>query len=332
MAGNSTRAILTAFFANLGIAIAKFIAFAFTGSSAMLAEGIHSVADTGNQALLILGSRRARRDADEQYQFGYARERYFWAFVVALVLFTLGSLFALWEGWQKLLHPHETTSLQWAIGVLLLSIGLEAFALRTAVKESIPLKGNRSWWRFIREARIPELPVVLLEDLGAITGLIIALIAVSLSAITGDPMWDAMGTIAIGLLLGAIAIVLAIEMKSLLIGESARPEVYQKIKHAIESSELVERLILLQTQHLGPDNILVGAKVEFHGLLTADEVAQAIDEVESDVRAVVPEARPMFIEMDYHRPDYEPAPVASADPHEGDHHEESGADPADEVS
>lgn len=320
MAGNSTKAIMTAFFANLGIAIAKFVAFVFTSSSAMLAEGIHSVADTGNQALLILGNRRAKRRADDEYQFGYTRERYFWSFVVALVLFALGSLFALYEGTQKLLHPHETESLQWAIGVLLLGIGLESFAFRTAIVESIPLKGNRSWWQFIRSARVPELPVVLLEDLGALTGLTIALVAVSASAITGDPTWDAYGTIAIGILLGIIAIILAIEMKGLLIGESAKPEVFARIKSTIEASNRVEKLIRLQTQHLGPDNILVAAKVEFSNVLTADEVAHAIDEVEKEVRAVVPQARPMYIEMDYYRADYQPADPFGPDG-AGEHHD-----------
>ncbi len=297
-AGGSTRVVIAAFFANLGIAIAKFIGFIFTRSSSMLAESIHSTADTGNQALLLLGGRLAKRDPDEEFQFGYARERYFWAFVVALVLFSLGSLFALYEGIEKIRHPHELENIAWAFGILTLGIVFEGYAFATAVRTSIPIKGTRTWWEFIRTSRVAELTVVLLEDLGALIGLVIALSAITIATVTGDPIWDGIGTVSIGVLLGIIAIVLAIEMKGLLIGESARPGEYQKIREAMLAAPLVVDVIHLRTQHFGPDQLLVGAKVAFDGKLTFPELADAINELEHRVREVVPIARPMYIEPD----------------------------------
>ncbi len=297
-AGGSTRVVVAAFFANLGIAIAKFVGFVFTRSSSMLAEAIHSMADTGNQALLLLGGRLAKRDADEEYQFGYARERYFWAFVVALVLFSLGSLFALYEGIEKIRHPHELKNLGWAVGILSLGIVFEGYAFATAVRVSIPVKGDRSWWEFIRTSRVAELTVVLLEDLGALIGLVIALAAVTIASITGDPIWDGIGTVSIGILLGVIAVVLAIEMKGLLIGESARPGIYRDLKGAMLSAPNVVDVIHLRTQHFGPEQLLVGAKVAFNPELSFAELADAINEVERRVREAVPIARPMYIEPD----------------------------------
>ncbi len=294
--GGSTKVVIAAFLANLGIAIAKFIGFIFTRSSSMLAEAIHSMADTGNQALLLLGGRLAKRDPDEEYQFGYARERYFWAFVVALVLFSLGSLFALFEGVEKIRHPHELKNLGWAVGILSLGIVFEGYAFVTAVRVSIPVKGDRSWWEFIRTSRVAELTVVLLEDLGALIGLFIALAAVTIASITGDPIWDGIGTVTIGLLLGVIAVVLAIEMKGLLIGESARPGIYKDIRQAILGTPNVVDVIHLRTQHFGPEQLLVGAKVVFDPGLSFTEVADAINEVEQRVREVVPIAHPMYIE------------------------------------
>lgn len=298
---HGTKAIVAAFFANLGIAIAKFIGFLFTRASSMLAESIHSVADTGNQALLLLGGRRARRLPDDEFQFGYARERYFWSFVVALVLFSLGSLFAIFEGVEKLRHPHPIESPIWAFGILGIGIVLEGWSFRTAVHESQPLRQGRSWWQFVRTARVPELPVVLLEDLGALTGLVMAITAIAISVITDEPVWDAVGTLSIGALLGVIAVILAIEMKGMLIGESARPDVFAAIERAMLSSPAVENVIHMRTQYLGPDDLLVGAKVEFRDTLTADAVADAINDVEARVREVVPYARPMYIEPDFVR-------------------------------
>jgi cation diffusion facilitator family transporter len=299
MAGtHGTRAIVAAFFANLGIAIAKFIAYVFTGSGAMLAESIHSVADTGNQALLLLGGRKARRPPTPTHPFGYGRERYFWSFVVALVLFTLGSAFSIYEGIEKIRHPHEVEDPIWAFAVLGIAIVLETISFRTAIHESLPLKGDASWWSFIRHSKIPELPVVLLEDLGALLGLVFALLAVTLTVVTGDTIWDALGTLMIGFLLGAIAIILAFEMKSLLIGESAAPVRQKAIESAITGQPSVRSLIHMRTEHIGPEELLVGAKVEFDPGLSMDELAKAVNDVEGALREAVPEARIVYLEPD----------------------------------
>ena len=300
--GGSTRAIIAALLANLGIAIAKFAGFVFTGSSSMLAESIHSVADTGNQVLLLVGGRRAARVATRQHPFGFGRERFFWAFVVSIVLFTLGSAFALFEGIDKLLHPHQLESAGWAIGILLVAMLLEGFSFRTAVHESRPLKGDASWFQFIRRSKQPELPVVLLEDSGALLGLVIALFAVMMSAVTGNGRWDGVGTTAIGLLLGVIAVVLAIEMKSLLIGESASEQDEAAITTAIVDAASVRVLIDLRTEHIGPESILVAAKVEFDQDLTMRQLADVVDAVEADIRAAVPTVSRIFLEPDIVRP------------------------------
>ncbi|MEA2001367.1 MAG: cation diffusion facilitator family transporter [Actinomycetota bacterium] len=299
--GGSTRVVLAAFFANLGIAIAKFAGFSVTGSSSMLAESVHSVADTGNQALLLLGGRLSKREADEEFQFGYARERYFWSFVVALVLFSMGSLFALFEGFEKIRHPEELENIGWAFGILGLGFLFESAAFITAVRTSADLKGRRTWWQFIRTSTVPELTVVLLEDFGALIGLLVAISAIAIATIADAPVWDGIGTMTIGVLLGGIAILLAIEMRGLLIGESARPGEYQKICDAIRSAPHVEDVIHLRTQHFGPEELLVGAKVAFNPNLTFAQLADAINEVERLVREVVPIAHPMYIEPDIRR-------------------------------
>lgn len=295
--GGSNKAILAAFVANLGIAVAKFVGFLITTSSSMLAESIHSLADTGNQALLLIGGRRSARSADDEHQFGYGRERYFYAFVVALVLFTLGSAFAVYEGIHKLRHPEPIESPMVAVVILLVAICLEGFSLRTAVVESNHSRGNRSWPSFIRHSKSPELPVVLLEDLGAMIGLAIAMVALVLGW-TVDPIFDGVGTVIIGALLGVIAVVLAVEMKSLLIGEAADPEEQRRIEEAIEGSRSVERLIHLRTEHLGPEQILVAAKVSFSADLSVEALSAAIDGTESEIRAAVPNAALIYIEPD----------------------------------
>ena len=297
----STKAIVAALFANMGIAVAKFVAFLLTGATSMLAESIHSVADSTNQGLLLLGGKRARRPATPDHPFGFGRERYFWSFVVALVLFTLGGVFALYEGIEKLRHPHEVESIGIAIGVLVLAICLETFSLMTAVRESRHVKGSQSWWSFIRTSRTPELPVVLLEDVGAEAGLVIALAAVTLSAVTGNEAFDAYGTITIGLLLLVIAVILMIEMKGLLIGETARPEEEKAISAALTSAPRVRSLIHMRTQHVGPEELLVGAKIELEPGLSIDDVAEAINEAETAVRQAVPAARIMYLEPDLRR-------------------------------
>jgi cation diffusion facilitator family transporter len=294
----STKAVVAALLANAGIAVAKFVGFLLTRSSSMLAESVHSVADSGNQALLLLGGARARKRATPTHPFGYGRERYFWAFIVTLVLFTLGAVFALYEGIEKLRHPHEITSPGIAIGILVVAIVLETLSLRLAVKEANRVRGDASWSSFIRHSRSPELPVVLLEDIGAEVGLFLALFGVGLALLTGDPAWDAYGTIAIGVLLGVIAIVLCIEMKSLLIGEGASTADERAIRDAIERAPGVTRLLHLKTQHLGPDELLVAAKLSLDPHLTFPEVSATIDQVERLVRERVPTARVMYLEPD----------------------------------
>lgn len=289
--------------ANFGIAVAKFAGFLFTMSSSLLAESIHSLADTGNQVLLLFGGKRASMAPTRLHQFGFGRERYFWAFVVSIILFSLGSMFAMYEGVEKVLHPHPLESPAWAIGILLFSILLEANSFRTAVVEARHVKGKSSWSAYIRRSKSPELPVVLLEDTGALLGLTFALIAVSVAAATGNGVWDGVGSITIGALLGVIAIVLAAEMKSLLIGESATMEDETAIEAAIVASPSVQRLISLRTEHIGPDDILVAAKVEFDQSLTMKDLANIIDETEARVRTAVPTASRIFLEPDVVRPE-----------------------------
>jgi cation diffusion facilitator family transporter len=299
-ASGGTRAIVAALLANAGIAIAKFIGWLITGSSSMLAEAVHSVADTSNQGLLLLGGRTARRAATPTHPFGYGRDRYFYSFVVALLLFTLGSVFALYEGIHKLESHEPLTSPIVAVAILAVAIGLETFSFRTAIVESRPLKGTGTWWQFIRQAKVPELPVVLLEDLGALVGLVLALFGVGLSVLTGDPVWDAIGTICIGVLLGVIAIILIIEMKSLLIGEGAAPQVLTDIVAALESGD-VQRVIHIKTQYLGPEELLVAAKIALAPGLPLEAVAATIDAAEAQVRERVPEARIIYLEPDLDR-------------------------------
>jgi cation diffusion facilitator family transporter len=281
----SGGAILAAFLANMGIAAAKFVGFLITGSSSLLAESIHSVADSSNQGLLFLGGRQASRTPTQLHQFGYGRVRYFWAFVVAVVLFTLGGLFSAYEGYHKIADPHDIDSPAVAIGILALALVFEAFALRTAVRHARPQRGERSWTRYIRESRSPELPVLLLEDSGALLGLVFALIGVVLALITGNPVFDGIGTLAIGVLLLCIAVVLAVEMRSLLIGESASPDLQRRIEAEFENSPGVRRVIHVLTQHIGPDELLVAAKLEFDPGLTTVQLVEAIDACEQRVRA-----------------------------------------------
>jgi cation diffusion facilitator family transporter len=301
MQDGSKRAILAAFLANAAIAVAKFVGFLLTGAASMLAEAVHSSADAGNQGLLFLGGARAAKTATPEHPFGYGRERYFWSFVVALVLFTLGGLFALYEGIQKLREPHEIESATIAFVILTLAIIIEAFSFRTAIKESLHVKGPESWWQFIHRSKSPELPVVLLEDLGAMVGLIFAVMGLGVAEITDNPRWDALGSIAIGLLLVVIAIILVIEMKGLLIGEAASPATITSITRTMESTDRVRKVIHLKTQHIGPDELLVGAKLSFDGALDLPALAEAINEVEHRVRQAVPAARVIYIEPDIER-------------------------------
>jgi cation diffusion facilitator family transporter len=301
--GGGTKAIIAALGANLGIALAKFIAFLVTGASSMLAEAIHSVADSGNQVLLLIGGRRARREATPEHPFGFGRDRYVYGFLVAIVLFSVGGLFAVYEGVHKILHPEPLESPLWAVGVLLVAIALESFSLRTAVRETAEVRRpGESYWTFIRRARAPELPVVLLEDTAALIGLVLALLGVGLAAITGNEVFDGLGTIAIGLLLIAVAAVLGVETKSLLLGEAATPEVQKRIVEALEDGGSGLSVIHMRTQHLGPEELLVAAKIAVRHDDTAASIARAIDEAEARIRAAEPIARVIYLEPDLRRP------------------------------
>ncbi|SKC40899.1 cation diffusion facilitator family transporter [Okibacterium fritillariae] len=297
-ASGGNKAIIAAFSANLGIAVTKFIAWALSGSSSMLAEGVHSLADSGNQLLLLLGGRKAKKRADSEHPFGYGRERYVYAFVVAIILFSVGGVFSLYEGYEKLHDPHPLENWWIPVLVLLIAIGLESFSLRTAVKESNHVRGKESWAKFIRHAKAPELPVVLLEDVAALLGLVLALFGVGLTVLTGDGMWDAIGTLAIGVLLIAVAVILGIETKSLLVGEGANDGDARAIAAAITSSPAIHSLIHMKTLYLGPDELLVAAKIAFDADRPLGTVAEAIDDVEARIRAAVPVARVIYLEPD----------------------------------
>ena len=296
--GGSRTAILAALLANAGIAVSKLVGFLLTGAASLAAEAVHSFADTTNQLLLLVGGRKAAKAETDEHSFGHGRERYFWAFVVALVLFLLGGVFAIVEGIDKLRHPHQVESVGVAVGILLVAVVLETYSLSTAVRESRELRGDSSWWQFIRRSRNPELPVVLLEDTGAEIGLVFALFGVIAAHVTGNARWDAAGSLGIGVLLVFIACTLVVEMKSLLIGESATPEVESKMRIAIESTPNVRKLIHMRTQHLGPDELLVGAKLEMDPTLTFVDVAATIDAAEGRLRAAVPIARVVYLEPD----------------------------------
>ncbi|RSM62633.1 cation transporter [Amycolatopsis sp. WAC 01376] len=299
-AGGGTKAIIAALVANAGIAIAKFTGFLITGSSSMLAESVHSLADTSNQGLLLLGQKTSQRKATRTHPFGFGRDRYFYSFIVALMLFSLGSVFALYEGIHKISHPEGLTSPLVAVGILVVAIGLECYSFYTAIQESKKIKGDAGWWAFIRQAKTPELPVVLLEDAGALFGLVFALAGVGLSVVTGNPVWDGIGTVTIGVLLGIIAIILIIEMKSLLIGEGATETDLDAIVDELAAGK-VERVIHIRTLYIGPDEMLVAAKLALvPGLDTAD-IAQAIDDAEARVRAKVPTAKLIYLEPDLDR-------------------------------
>lgn len=298
----SRKAIIAAFLANLGIAISKFVGFLLTGSAGLAAESVHSLADTANQGLLFLGGSRASRARDADHPFGHERERFFWAFIVALVLFSMGGLFAIYEGISKIRHPHETESMGIALGILGFAIVLEGFSLRTAMKETAHVKPHgMSYWQFIRTSKHPELPTVLLEDVAAQSGLVIAFFGVLMAHFTHEPRWDAAGSIAIGVLLVVVAFILGVEMKALLMGESASADHQKALLGALRSHLHVKQVIYMHTEHVGPDAILVAAKAIFDPSLSAADVSKSIDEAEAAMRSAVPAARFIFIEPDIAR-------------------------------
>ena len=317
--GGSRRAVLAALAANLGIAALKFGAWLLTGASSMLAEAIHSVADSGNQGLLLLGAQRAKQPPTAEHPFGFGRERYIYAFIVSVVLFTVGGLFALYEAYhkyQEVSEGHEskllTGSWWWVpLVVLVAAIGMEALSFRTAIREANMVRGEQGWVAYVRTSKAPELPVVLFEDLAALVGLVLALLGVGLTLITRNGYWDAAGTAAIGALLVAVAVLLAIEIKSLLVGEGANPEAVARIRRALESEPRVDRVIHLKTLHLGPDELLVAAKIAVRPTEHAADVAAAIDAAERRIRAAEPVATSIYLEPDIYR-----APESPSDPSE----------------
>jgi cation diffusion facilitator family transporter len=300
---------VAALLANLGIAVTKFVAWALTGASSMLAEAIHSVADSGNQGLLLLGSKRAKRAPTEEHPFGFGRERYIYAFIVSIVLFSVGGLFALYEAYHRYHEVHEGHENEllegrwWWVPLIVLgaAIVMESISFRTAIMESNRVRGQVGWTTFVRKAKAPELPVVLLEDLAALVGLVFALAGVGLTLLTENGYWDVAGTTAIGVLLVMIAVVLALETKSLLLGESARREHRAAIEEGLTGTDGIERIIHLRTLHIGPEEILVAGKVAVTPTDSAREVAAAIDAAEARIRASVPEATHIFLEADIDR-------------------------------
>lgn len=311
-ASGGTKAIVAALLANLGIAATKFIAFAFSGASAMLAEAIHSLADSINQILLLVGGRKASREADTKHPFGYGRERFVYAFVVSIILFTVGGLFAIYEGVHKLQHP-EPLEVWWLpMGILTIAIVLESFSLRTALREARPLRGKASWAQFIRHAKAPELPIVILEDTAALVGLVLAFFGVGLTALTGNSVYDSVGTIAIGALLIAVAAILGYEIKGLLVGEGASADDNEAIINAINANSKTSRIIHLRTLYLGPDELMVGAKIAFKPETKLIDVAKEIDDMELRIRGAVPAATVIFLEPDVKRTARKKAPTTEA--------------------
>jgi len=314
-AEGGTRAVIAALLANAFIAVTKFGAWALTGASSMLAEAIHSVADSGNQVLLLVGGQRSRRGATKEHPFGYGRERYIFGFIVSVVLFSFGGLFALYEAYHKWHeiqegHPNELLESKWwwvPIVILVAAIVAESFSFRTAIRESNKTRGQQRWSKYIRAAKAPELPVILLEDFAALVGLIFALFGVGMTLLTGNGIFDVIGTAMIGFLLVAVAITLAVETKSLLLGEAASPEVVAKIERALTETPGVERVIHMKTLHLGPEEVLVAAKIGVVPCDTAHEVTETIDRAEINIRETEPMVTALYLEPDIYDPNYVPA-------------------------
>ncbi len=310
-----TKAVVAALTANIFIAVTKFGAWVLTGASSMLAEAIHSVADSGNQVLLLVGGKRATREATPEHPFGYGRERYVFAFIVSVVLFSVGGLFALYEAYHKYeeVHagaPNELLEGRWwwvPLLVLTAAIIAETFSFRTAIVESNKVRGKQSWNKFIRSAKAPELPVILLEDLAALLGLIFALFGVGMTLLTRNGYFDVIGTVLIGLLLVLVAVALAIETKSLLLGEAAGAESVHKIEQALTGSPGVERVIHMKTLHLGPEEVLVAAKIAVAEGESASAVAEIINRAEVNIRTAKPMVTALYLEPDIYDPNHVPA-------------------------
>lgn len=295
---SGAKAIVAALVANIGIAATKFVAAAISGSASMFAEAIHSVADSGNQVLLIIGGRKSRKEASQSHPFGYGRQRYIYAFMVSIVLFSIGGLFSVYEGIQKLGHPHELEQAWLPLTVLGVSIVLESFSLRTALREVKKDRGDKTLIQYIRHAKAPELPVVVLEDIAALIGLVFAFAGVGLTVVTHNPIFDAIGTLAIGALLLAVAIVLGAETSSLLIGEGATIDDADAIAAALSGAAGVQSVIHMKTLYLGPDELMLGAKLAVDPTASAAQIAGVIDAAEVAVRAAVPAVRVIYLEPD----------------------------------
>jgi cation diffusion facilitator family transporter len=295
--GNPTKAILYAFTANFGIAIAKFVAAFYTGSSSMLAEGVHSTADTGNQLLLLLGLKRAKKAPDAEHPLGYGMSTYFWSFVVAVLLFSMGGLFSLYEGFHKL-HSAEPLERAWvAIVVLSISILLEGGSLLGALREINAMRGDRSLWEWLHASRNSELVVVFGEDLGALVGLVLALCFLGLAVVTGEPQYDAYGSMAIGGVLLVISIFLAVRIHDLLIGRSADPALQRELRAHFQADEHVEEVFNLITLQLGP-RVLVAVKLRLREGLSNKLACQEVNDLERRLRARYPQVGWSFVEVD----------------------------------
>jgi cation diffusion facilitator family transporter len=312
--GSEQRAaVITALVANVAIAIAKFGASAITGSSAMLAESLHSLADSVNEILLLVGARRARRPADLRHPFGHARYRYVYAFLVSLTVFWVGGVLAVIEGVSHLAAGESLVDSRWAFAVLGLAAGLEGWSLRTTVRAGRPTKGALSWRELLQVTKAPEIIVVFLEDLGALIGIGIALIGVALATVTGEATWDAVASIAIGVLLMAIGLLVNRETQSLLVGESAAVEVVAAIRQAIASTDGVEAVVDLRTIHVGPDDLVVAAGIAVHPSRNATEIARAIVQAEARVRRAAPFRTVIYLEPRVREPSPEGADQPSID-------------------
>ena len=295
--GDSKRAILFALGANFALAVAKGVAAFVTGSSAMLAETVHSLADCANQGLLLLGLKQARRPPSPEYPLGYGKAIYFWSFLVAVMLFTVGGMFSLYEGIHKLQSPEPLEQWWWAAGVLVFGIVAESISMRACLQEVNKARAGRSLWQWFRESRQAELVVIFGEDAAALFGLVFALIAILIAVVTGNPVWDAVGTIAIGVLLIVVAVFVAIEVKALLIGQSIDPARQKEMLAFLEGRPEVVRIINLLTLQLGTD-ALVSVHAQMRESDDAQVLAAQIDNVERDLKQAFPEVRFSFFEPD----------------------------------
>jgi len=298
MAGaNSTKAVLYALGANGAIAVSKYVAAAITGSGSMLAEAVHSTADCGNQALLLFGLKRAKRPPSDDYPLGYGKEIYFWSFIVAIMLFSVGGLFSLYEGWHKLNHPEPLSYPLLALGVLLFGIVAESFSTWGCLREVNKVRGSRTVWQWFRTSRHAELVVILGEDIAALLGLTFAFVAVLLAWVTGNPMWDAVGGIAIGVLLIVVAVLVGVEVKQLLVGQGVEAPIREEMMAFLAAQPGVEKVLKLLTLHMGAD-VMVAVKARMRPQAGADALVEAVNRTEAAFAGRFPQVQWIFFEPD----------------------------------